>query len=68
MGADTAYEMLHPFHLWAQISALCAFILAIAAWALLTLARITSLVAGVELLCPMSGDRGLRRALAYGGV
>jgi hypothetical protein len=38
MGADTVYEMLHPFHVWAQISALCAFVLAIAAWALLTLA------------------------------
>jgi hypothetical protein len=38
MGADTVYEMLHPFHMWAQISALCAFVLAIAAWVLLTLA------------------------------
>jgi hypothetical protein len=38
MGADTIYEMLHPFHVWAQISALCAFVLAIAAWVLLTLA------------------------------
>ena len=38
MGADTVFEMLHPFHVWAQISALCAFVLAIAAWFLLTLA------------------------------
>jgi hypothetical protein len=30
--------MLHPFHVWAQISALCAFVLAIAAWVLLALA------------------------------
>jgi hypothetical protein len=37
MGADTVYEMLHPFQVWAQISALCAFVLAIAAWVLLTL-------------------------------
>ena len=68
-GDDTVYEMLHPFHMWAQISALCAIVLAIAAWVPLSIASrgFTSLVAGAVLLCPISRDRCVWRALACGG-
>jgi hypothetical protein len=35
MPADPLYEALHPFHQWAQIAAVCAFVLATASFTLL---------------------------------
>jgi hypothetical protein len=37
MGVDVVYDMLQPFHVWAQVAAMCALVLAIAAWVLLSL-------------------------------
>jgi hypothetical protein len=37
MGADIVYETLRPFHHWAQLTAMCALVLATAAWVLLSL-------------------------------
>ncbi len=39
MPADPVYIALHPFHEWARIAAVCAFILAIASFALLGVSR-----------------------------
>ncbi|HET9981234.1 MAG TPA: hypothetical protein VF739_16810 [Ktedonobacterales bacterium] len=39
MPADPLYQALHPFHQWAQIAALCAFILAATSFVLLGVSR-----------------------------
>jgi hypothetical protein len=67
MGADAVDKMLHPFHLWGQIVALCGC----PRYRRLDSAGrrpelFTSLVAASELLCRVSVDSGLRRALDGG--
>lgn len=39
MPTDPLYEALHPFHQWAQIAAVCAFILAAASCAVLAISQ-----------------------------
>ena len=39
MPVDPLYNALHPFHHWAQIAAVCAFVLAVASFTLLGVSR-----------------------------
>lgn len=70
MSADPLYEALHPFHQWAQIAAVCAFILAAASCALLAISRRLSrrwwVGVGVFILCLLAVVFGARsRGASY---
>lgn len=70
MHTDVVYEVLHPFHAWAWIAAICAFTSAAAACAVLTLSqRLTKrwwLGIGILAVCLLTVAFGARsRGAAY---
>lgn len=64
MYPDRVWETLHPFHQWAQIAAVCAFLLASASFAVLALSRRFSrrwwLGQGIFALCLLAVVFGAR--------
>jgi hypothetical protein len=70
MPADSLYEALHPFHQWAQIAEVCAFVLAVGAFAVLGISRRLSrrwwVGLGVLALCLLAVVFGARsRGASY---
>lgn len=72
MGADVVYQLLHPFHLWAQRAAICAVVLVVAAVFVLTLSRRWSrrwwLGMAVLALCLLTVAFGERSRSAAGDL